>query len=148
VTVTFSGRMAGTHMGRMQVDTNAWDDPATPTIDESQKYVTVHAIAVGANIQALPPIVNFGTQAIGSNTGRNLVLSNAGNANLVISGVTLMTPTPEITMMPVAGLPATLPPGMSIRVTLNYMPSNGGGDMANILVTSSDRGTPMLNVPV
>jgi HYDIN/CFA65/VesB family protein/ASPM-SPD-2-Hydin domain-containing protein/centrosomal CEP192-like protein/flagellar associated PapD-like protein len=148
VQVTFAPHMAGDHMGRVEVDTSAWDDPMTSS-NESTGFVELSAKGSGASIAALPPSVNFGTVAIGSApVSRNLIIENSGNAALTVTDIQLNSGTGEITMTNVPSLPAMLAGGASIQLSLQYAPTNAGLDMASVVVTSSDRGTPMLNVPV
>lgn len=145
VNVTYDGMTAGMKTGRVQVDTDAWEDPATMT-SRATGYVNLRAVSTGANIHALPETINFGTVSVGSMASRNLVLENIGNSPLTISNIMLSSPSRRITMSNVPGLPAVVQAGTSVQLTLRFQPISPGQDEGDVIVTSNDRATPMLRV--
>ncbi len=146
--VTYAGQTPGADMGRVLVTTNAYDDPNTGT-DERIGAVTLRAELTGPDIAALPAAVNFGTVAITTGmASRNLVLENQGNSPLTITQIQLNGPTSEITTTSVPSLPAVVQPGASVTVGLQYAPTNGGLDEAQVVVISDDRDEGSLVVPV
>ncbi|MCK6546632.1 choice-of-anchor D domain-containing protein [Myxococcota bacterium] len=148
VAVTYTGVTPGRDEGRVQVDTNAWDDPGTPQND-STGFVALQAISVGPDIDPLPAAVNFGTVPInGTPASRNLVLQNAGNAPLVISAITLNTATPELRLTTQPALPVTIDPAGSVQLAITYAPVDGGPDSAELIVASNDRDESTLILPV
>ncbi|MFO0728614.1 MAG: choice-of-anchor D domain-containing protein [Myxococcota bacterium] len=136
--VTYTGSTPGTDTGRVQVTTNAWNDPGTPS-DEGIGFVSLNAISTGPDIDALPPAVNFGTVAIMTGMANQTVeIVNQGNSDLTVSNIQLNGPTPEISLTTVPGLPATIPGGGSVQVVLHYAPVDAGVDMAQLVITSND----------
>ncbi len=147
VDVSYTGMSPGTDGGRIEVITNAWDDPTT-MLSETVGYVSVTAIARGPEIDPFPPVVNFGTVAIESNAARPLALINTGNAPLTITDIVFASGTQEITLMGLPNLPVTVQPGVSLDMVLNYQPVDAGQDMATVTVTSDDRDEAILVIPV
>ena len=123
---------------RIEVVTDAWDDPGTPETDTT-KFVSVTARSNGPDIDAFPPIIHFGTVAIGGNTTRPASLQNGGNAPLTVTSITLQSPTAEITMIGAPGGATVIQPGTSVDFQLSYTPTDAGADMAQIIVVSDDR---------
>lgn len=139
VDVVYLGSTPGMDNGRVQVATNAWENPDTGE-SEQVRYVNLIAVSTGPDINALPGAVNFGTVAImGPPVTRNLILENAGNSPLTISDITLNTPGTEITVAMVPGVPAVVDPGSSVQVVLQYAAQDAGLDEAQLVVISDDR---------
>lgn len=147
VDVSYTGMSPGEDMGRVEVATNAWDDPTT-MVSETTGYVALAATARGPEIDPFPPVLNFGTVAIESTTTRPLALINSGNAPLTITDIVFASNTTEISMMGLPSFPATVQPGASIDLTMGYHPVDGGQDMATVTVTSDDRDEGTLVIPV
>lgn len=147
VDVTYTGVTPGLDMGRVQVDTNAWNDPATP-INDTTKFVALDATSQGPDIDALPPIVNFGTVAVGGSATRNLIIQNAGNAPLTINSATFNSMAPEITIVMQPSFPVTIQPANSIQFTFGYNPVSSGIDEGDLVLLSNDRDEGMLSVHV
>lgn len=147
VDVTYVGVTPGEDSGRIEVVTDAWDDPGTPETDTT-KFVSVTARSNGPDIDAFPPIINFGTVAIGGNTTRPASLQNVGNAPLTVSSIVLQSPTAEITMIGAPGGATVIQPGTSVDFQLSYSPLDAGADMAQIIVVSDDRDEGNLVIPV
>jgi hypothetical protein len=148
VQAVYTPHSGGEKMGNIEVDTNAWDDPSTPS-NESIGFVAVHANGTGAAILALPMSINFGHVPLnGSAVTRNLVLQNSGTSPLMINSMQLNSPTPEISVSMMPMLPATVQPGASILATFAFLPTADGMKSAHAIIASSDRATPMLDVPL
>lgn len=148
VNVTYIGVTPGTDMGRVQVDTDAWDDPSTPQ-SESVGYVDLVARSVGPDINPLPASVQFGTvQIAGTPKSLSLLLENVGNADLTISDIELDSLTGEFTLAMSPSLPIVIPPGSSEQLTVIYAPIDAGMDMGSIVVTSDDRDEGTLTIPL
>lgn len=147
VDVTYTAMTPGRDEGAVLVTTDAFDDPNTPN-DERSGRVTLAARAVGPDLIAFPPAVNFGTVAInGVPASRVLQLQNGGNTDLTISEIRLETPTGEITAM-IPAVPNVVPPAGSIEVRLGYGPVDAGLDMATVVIVSDDPFESTLGVPV
>lgn len=147
VDVSYRGTSPGDDVGRIEVATNAWDDPATP-VSETTGYVSLRATSRGPKINPFPRAVNFGTVSINGRSQRPLALQNTGNAPLVISRLELRSTTNEITLDGVPNLPITVEPGLSVDLTLRYGPLDAGPDTADVFVESNDRDDGTLFVPV
>lgn len=147
VDVTYLGVTPGEDMGRIEVVTDAWDDPTTPETDTT-KFVSLTARSNGPDIDPFPPIINFGTVAIGGNTMRPASIQNVGNAPLNVASIVLQTPTAEITLMGAPPGAVVIQPGTSVDFQLFYSPVDAGADMAQIVVTSDDRDEGNLVIPV
>lgn len=147
VDVTYLGTTPSVDTGRVQVETNAWDDPATG-VSETVKYVSLNAISRGPDIDALPPIVNFGTVAVGGHATRNLIIQNAGNAQLQLANATFTSPSGEIVLRTQPTLPQAIDPAGSVQFTFEYNPIDAGIDEGDIVFTSNDRDEGSLTVHV
>jgi hypothetical protein len=148
VNAVYAPHSGGQKMGRIEVDSNAWDDPTTPQ-NESIGYVAVNASGTGAAITPVPASINFGTVPLnGPAVARNLILENSGTSPLMINSIMLNTPTPEVTIRMMPTLPAMVPAGGSIMASFAYLPTNAGMVSAHAIIGSSDRATPMLDVPM
>lgn len=144
--VTYVGVTPGTDSGNIEVRTNAWDDPATPT-NEQIGLVAVLAQSNGPDIAAIPSTVSFGTVDLGTSSLRNVLIENNGNEPLNISAMDLNAG-PEIIVDVAPSTPVTLNPGDSIAVTLRYSPTDTGMDTATLVVTSNDRDEMSLTIPL
>jgi len=148
VNVSYTGVTPGEDLGRVQVDTDAWDDPMTP-VSESVGYVDLSARSVGPDINPLPASVQFGTvQISGTPKSMTLLIENVGNADLNVSDIQLDTMSTEITIANSPGLPVVIAPGASEQITLVYAPIDAGMDMGTLVITSDDRDEGILNIPV
>jgi hypothetical protein len=147
VDVTYVGTSPGEDQGRVEVVTNAWDDPTT-MLNETTGFVSLRAVSRGPEIDAFPPVVNFGTVAIESTATRPLAIINSGNAPLTISDMTFQASSPELTITGIPSFPTTVQPGASVDLTLTYHPTDAGQDTATVTVTSDDRDEPTLPIPV
>ncbi|MCA9553849.1 MAG: choice-of-anchor D domain-containing protein [Myxococcales bacterium] len=147
VAVTYVGTSPGEDQGRVEVITNAWDDPNT-MVNETTGYVSLRAVARGPEIDAFPPVVNFGTVAIESNAARTLAILNSGNAPLTISDIQFAPSTGELTISGIPAFPLVVQPGTSVDLSLSYHPTDAGQDTATVSVMSDDRDEPTLTVPV
>jgi centrosomal CEP192-like protein/ASPM-SPD-2-Hydin domain-containing protein/HYDIN/CFA65/VesB family protein len=146
-TVSYTAAIAGRVSGRIQVMTNAWDDPATAT-NETIGSVALSANASGPNVSAAPSQVSFGTVMTGQEADQNLVISNAGNAQLDISSIQLITPTGDVKITGLPAFPTSLQPQAAITLALHFTPTSAGMVMASVNVSSNDRANPTLIVPV
>src|SRR5262249_25749808 len=95
-----------------------------------------------------PSQVSFGTVATGMTKMQNVVISNAGNAPLAVSGIQLISPTPAVTLANLPALPLMIQPGTAITVSLRFSPTAPRPVMASLVVTSNDRVNGTLTIPV
>jgi hypothetical protein len=134
--------------GRLEIDSNAWDDPASP-VKSSIAFIAVQGAGAGAAITALPMSINFGTVPIGGPAvSRNLVLQNSGTAPLNITGISFMPSSMEATMSMSPMLPTMVQPGGNVMATFSYLPTRAGMLTGHVTIMSNDRSNPTLTVPV
>jgi Cep192 domain 4/HYDIN/CFA65/VesB-like, Ig-like domain/Abnormal spindle-like microcephaly-assoc'd, ASPM-SPD-2-Hydin len=92
-----------------------------------------------ANVSAL----DFGTQAVGSNTQQTLLLSSTGTAPVTLSQIA----TGSSAFMVIApALPAVVQPGQVLSLAVDFMPSASGAVSSQLTVTSDAATTPTLTV--
>lgn len=107
------------------------------------------AIPIEADIDVLPPAVNFGTVAIGgAATTRAVLIENAGNSVLVVHAIGFQSMSPELSASGVPTAPFDLDPGASVSVTLTYAPVDAGLDSAMLSIGSSDPDEASVIVPI
>jgi hypothetical protein len=109
-----------------------------PTYDVLQ--LDVSGAAVGDPVPRLVAAngFSFGRVQLGTTASQTVQLENQGAADLVIDVVTLgTTATTEFTLVSPA-LPAIIPPGASLPVTVTYAPAGLGPDSASVQVGSND----------
>lgn len=149
VDVRYAGQEPSTHVGQVEVRTDAFDDPDTG-LDESLGTVLLEGRTIGPNIDAFPDVLSFGTVALGSTpVARTVLVQNTGTSPLTISAVRLEAETPEISAvrLPIQ-FPLVLAPSASQVLELAYAPSDPGVDRAELVIESDDRNEPRLVVPV
>lgn len=149
VEVTYMGTTPAEHEGRIDVRTNAWDDPDTG-LDESVGAVALRGRTLGPNIDAFPDTVTFGTVAINAAaSSRTLSIQNVGTAPLSVSEIQFNSTSAELNLVNAPGrFPQTLAPGASLDLQVTYRPTDPGLDRADVVIRSDDRDEPMLTVPV
>ena len=122
----------------------------TVTGDSGSSPVVVNLSATGVSasqpqISASPTSINFGSVSTGLNATSNLVLSNAGSADLTVSVITLTGA--EFSISGVT-TPKTISAGQSVTAVVTFSPTSTGSASGNIAITSNDPATPTLNVPL
>jgi hypothetical protein len=103
-------------------------------------------------IQVMPPSIDFGQQALGSDTMMSVTISNVGAAPLTVQAVTLGAGT-AATLTLVAPVPSlvALQPGGSVGATVAYQPirvMTSTPDTGSVVIASSDPATPTVTVPI
>ena len=86
-------------------------------------------------------VLSFGSTAVGTPITRRLVVRNAGNAPLSLTGVT--STNPVFSAAPVTG---TVAPGDSLALTVTFVPTAAGTISGSLLLATNDLGQPSLSV--
>jgi hypothetical protein len=135
-TITAAPTTAGALTARL---TAQGDGGSTP--------VAVNLSATGVSSQpqlsVSPAALNFGNVFTGLKATNNLVLTNAGTANLTISLLAL-----SAAEFSVGGIttPETLSAGQSAQIALTFAPSATGSATGSLTITSNDPLSPTLSV--
>lgn len=98
----------------------------------------VNLVGVGTNVTLSPTLLSFGTHVIGSPaTVLSAVLTNQGTSGITITGITVSG---DYTQTNNCG--GSLVAGASCNLTATFSPSAAGTRYGNVVVTSSDGGSP------
>lgn len=131
--VTFTPTSMGAATGSITITSNASNPNLT---------VALSGVGMMPQIAAVPTSVAFGSVPIGVSNTQTLTLKDSGNANLVISQVTITG-----TGFSISGpaLPATVTPGNSVALTVRFSPGVAGNAAATVSIGSN---AASLSVPV
>ncbi len=100
---------------------------------------TAHAV-----IAFSPLAVDFGTQALGSVTNSELVVTNQGRLTLIISNANILGDTRSVFHS--SNVPKTLAAGASVHLLITYKPVTEGADGASLAIVSNADNTPEARV--
>jgi hypothetical protein len=122
------------------------DDPGSST-------VTVPATGtVGLPKAAVSPgSVNFGVVCPGSFVDQQLTVTNTGTAPLTINNISIGGgSSPGLSILPIPGLPQTLPVGGHLSFTVRFAPPGplGGPIAGTVVVSTDDPDNPQITVPI
>lgn len=129
--ITFAPNEIGTVWGQVVIESSDPDQPSQ-TID-------LIGEGAGAQITVDPAELDFGTCDIGFTTTEVVEIQNVGNADLVITDVTVISASAEFTVF--GGddpLPWTLTPGDTRGLLVAYLPTDDFPDEAYIDIASND----------
>jgi hypothetical protein len=124
--------------------------PATLTITDSDpgspRLVSLSGTGISsavAEVSFNPASLTFASQAEGTTSAaQNINLTNTGQANLTISGITL-TGTNSASYAQTNNCPATLAAGFSCNIAVTFSPiATGSGLTANVSVADNATGSP------
>ncbi|MEL7730677.1 cadherin-like beta sandwich domain-containing protein, partial [Citromicrobium bathyomarinum] len=110
---------------------------APPTIAMYSTTGGVQAIADGTT--SATPGTDFGEVMVGASASRRFLITNTGNADLVISGITA---TPAAGFEVPAESSRTIVPGGSYEFEIRFAPTSEGSFATTIAVASNDPATP------
>ncbi len=130
--VVFSPTSAGLVNGSVSLTSNAPGSPFAIPVSGTGVAAT---FLLGAN----PTSLNFGNVSIGNSSSQNVTLTNNGNSNLTISGV---TPTgPGFSSSGVTtGL--VLTPNQTATLSVTYTPTTNGSASGSVSVASNATNSP------
>jgi hypothetical protein len=135
----------GTQSGTFELDSN---DPFSPAFAAVNATIGVPTVTLGSSSLA------FGGVATDDRTSPNsvsqgLTVTNTGPCNLTLNSFTLSGSNPsDFVVSTTAALPATIPAGSSLPVTVTFNPSAPGARSATINVNTDDPVNPSVPVSV
>lgn len=106
------------------------------------------------------PAIAFGNVPIGGNASQSVTISNTGEGDLEIHGITLASDSPEFCAPEATSIPdgvadcslinlcRVLKPGETYTVNVSYSPANGGTDTGVITIVSGDAARGAVEVPI
>lgn len=103
--------------------------------------------AVVADDRGLDTLVALGFDYVnpGASVEQGLTVSNSGDTEITITGVTISDPQFAAAPLP---LPLALAPHMNTTIRLRFTPASPGAKNATLTITSNDPARPSLNVPL
>lgn len=135
-TVSYRAQAEGRTAGEISILTNSGDLPLVIPVKASSE-------AGQKELTASEAAVDFEDVAVGSAGKKELVLTNSGNRDLRISGVTTAG-----AGFSVSGTTAVnLGPGQNVSVGVNFAPKGAGRQTGSLTVTSAEGGS-LLTIPL
>ncbi len=98
-----------------------------------------------------PGSLDVGVVCPGGTVDRELTVTNTGTAPLTISSVTIAAgSSPGLSVLPIPGLPQTLPVGGHLAFTVHFAPTGpfGGPVSGSVVVATDDPVNPNVSVPI
>jgi hypothetical protein len=135
-TATFTPTAGGTSAGSISISTNAPNSPAT---------IALTGIGTQPLIAATPTSANLGTVVVGSSNSQSILLSNAGNATLTFSQITVTGAGYSTTGLSTA---TTIPAGGSVPFDAVFTPSSATGTDPGSIVLSTNGSPAQLTIPL
>ena len=138
VSVSVKPTAAGNMTGTLSVGV---DSATTPVV------LNLSAIAVSPQqqISLSSPTVDFGTVSVGTQGTQNLVITNAGAADLTVSMVALTGS--EFSLSGIA-TPKIISSAQTAALTLTFVPTAAGSASGSLAITSNDPANPTVNLPL
>ncbi len=140
VVVEFVPAAAGAHTGTLTIVS---DDPDQPSLDVPLNGSGVEA-PVGPDIALAPASLGFGDVSVGTGASADVIISNAGGADLTVTSVT--TTGAEFTAT--ATIPSVVAPGGTMVVPVQFQPTAVGSFAGELTMGSDDPDTPTVVVPL
>jgi hypothetical protein len=132
-TVAVNANAAGTVTGTLTVTGDSGSSPAAASL-------TATAVAAGQpKLSVGPSAIDFGSVLVGSKGTTNLVLTNAGNANLTVSSLTVAGT--DFTINGIS-MPQTIGGGQSVQATVTFTPTAAGSVSGSVSIVSNDPTNP------
>jgi hypothetical protein len=135
-TISYRAQAEGRTEGEVSILTNSGDLPLVIPVKASSE-------AGQKELTASEAAVDFEDVAVGSAGKKELVLTNSGNRDLRISGITTSG-----ARFSVSGTTAVnLSPGQNVSVDLNFEPKSAGRQTGSLMVASAEGGS-LLTIPL
>jgi hypothetical protein len=132
VTVQFAPTTFGAKSASVSIAHNAVGSPSA---------VTLSGTGIAPSAQASPALLSFANQIIGTTSAVQVItLSNSGNANLVVSAVT-MTGIDPTQFAIVNGCTAAVAPAGSCTINVTFKPTTAGQKTASVSITHNAPGS-------
>jgi hypothetical protein len=132
----FTPTTGGTLTGSISISTNAPNSPAT---------IALTGIGTQPLIAALPTTGNLGSVVVGSSNSQSIMLSNAGNATLTISQITVMGAGYTITGLSTA---TTIAAQSSVTFDAVFTPATATGTVPGSIVIATNGAPAQLTIPL
>jgi hypothetical protein len=100
-------------------------------------------VAAGYTLSVNPASVNFGNVTVGATASHSITVTNTGNANVAISGISLSGATFSLT----GGSAVTLSPSQSTTLSVHFSPTTSGAASGHISIASNATGSSS-SIPV
>ncbi|MEM7083661.1 MAG: choice-of-anchor D domain-containing protein [Pseudomonadota bacterium] len=136
IELTFTPATPGAATIDVVIDSNDADNPTST--------VPVTAEALIAVAQISNTAFNFGSVRIGETGTNTVMITNAGNIDLMVTGATLGGT--DAASYSLANACATLAAGASCTIDITYTPAAEGASMATLTITTSDLALPTADV--
>ncbi len=135
MTLTFHPTVAGSASGSIAITSN---DLTKPTVNISLS-------GSGTNIQVgqltpNPTSINFGSIPTGSNSSKQIALTNTGNGAVKISQITASSTSFNVSGVTV---PATINASQSVTLNVGFAPTAATSASGTVTVTSDAKGSPL-----
>jgi hypothetical protein len=124
--VAFKPMAAGTEKGTVSIKTNASESPATVNLSGT-------GVEESVKLTVSESSLNFGNVAVSNSQSKDVTITNSGNANVVIAGVSVTGAAFSVG----GGSDMTLAPNQSETLTVNFNPKSKGS-LAGTLTISSN----------
>ncbi len=139
IKVTFKPTAAGPLAGTIMITDSAPGSPRTITLSGTG----VPAAAPGVTLN--PTALTFASQGLGSTSpAQNINLTNSGESNLTISGITVTGANPanyaQTNNCPIS--PANLIPGFSCNIAVTFKPTATGTRTASVSIADNAAASP------
>lgn len=127
--VAFEPMAAGAEKGTVSIKTNASESPATVSLSGT-------GVEESVKLTVSETSLNFGSVAVSNSQSKDVTITNSGNANVTIAGVTISGAGFSVS----GGSNVTLAPKQSETVAVNFNPKSKGS-LAGTLTISSNAPT-------
>jgi hypothetical protein len=127
--VAFKPMAAGTEKGTVSIKTNASESPATVNLSGT-------GVEESVKLTVSESSLNFGNVAVSNSQSKDVTITNSGNANVVIAGISVTGAGFSVG----GGSDMTLAPNQSETLTVNFNPKSKGS-LAGTLTISSNAPT-------
>lgn len=142
VEVLFETENAGDVTGSLSVE-------LCDTADCQNPSLPLRAHGAQPVITVTPATVAFGPVALGATADATLHVENAGDAPLVVEGLTLTDSSGNLALANAPALPVTIAPASALDVIVRNAPIQGTRALdASVIIASSDVVSPVVTVPV
>ena len=129
--VQYAPQSAGSVIGAVSIASNAPNSPATVALSAT-------GVAASYTISVNPTSLSFGSVTDGSSAAKGFTVTNTGNSNVAISGITA-TGT-GFSLLSGAGA-VTLSPNQSTSVSVQFAPSAAGSVNGSVNILSNATGS-------
>lgn len=106
-------------------------------------YVALTGEALSCNLSVAPARVAFNPVAAGQSATRPILVENSGSETCEVTSAVLgMGSSSDFSLVNLPSFPATVAPGQSITLDVQYQPSDAGNDLGNVIISGTDPGEP------